>query len=140
IGTSAEHAVLARADHHDLYVRMLETQPLHGVRELNVDAEVVGIELELVALEQAAVFVDVHRQGRDVARDIQLPVPVAGRIGLEIDVCRAPREDAIFTGLVASHWGHPCASYALMDMHYNACYRSRLAPNAGICILLHFIS
>ena len=69
IGAGAEHAVLARADHHDLHLRMLEAQPLHGVGELDVDAEIVGIELELVALEQAAILVDVHGQRRDVAVD-----------------------------------------------------------------------
>ena len=82
---------------------MLEAQPLHRVGKLDIDAEIVGIQLELIALEQAAVLVDVHGQGRDIAFDIQLPVPVARRIGLEIDVLRAACEDAIF----ASHWGHP---------------------------------
>ena len=98
VGAGAEHAVLARAHHHDLHLRMLEAQPLHGVGQLDVDAEIVGIELELIALEQAAVLVDVHGQRRDVAVDRELPVPVARRIGLEIDVFRAAREHAIFTG------------------------------------------
>ena len=52
IGAGAEHARLARAQQHDLHLRMLEAQPLDRVGELDVDAEVVGIELELVALEQ----------------------------------------------------------------------------------------
>ena len=96
IGAGAEHAVLGRADHDDLHLGVLEAQPLHGVRELDVDAEIVGIEFELVALEQAAVFVDVHGQGRGVALDRELPVPVARRIGLKIDVFRPACEDAIF--------------------------------------------
>jgi hypothetical protein len=33
---------------------MLEAQPLQRVGQLDVDAEVVGIELELIALEQPA--------------------------------------------------------------------------------------
>ena len=82
---------------------MLETQPLHGVSQFDVDAEVIGIQLELIALEQPAILVDVHRQRRDVACDVQLPVPVTRRIGLEVDVFRAACEHAIF----ASHWGHP---------------------------------
>ena len=96
---------------------MLEAQPLHGVGELDVDAEIVGIQLELIALEQAAILVDVHGERRDVAFDGQLPVPVARRIGLKIDVFRAACEDAIFTGLFASH-GPPlivlriCSLYA----------------------------
>ena len=77
---------------------MLEAQPLHGIRQFDVDAEVVGIQLELVALEQAAILVDVHGERRDVAVDRQLPVPVARRIGLEIDKLCAACEDAIVAG------------------------------------------
>ena len=62
VGAGAEHAVLARAQQHHLHFGMLEAQPLHRVRKLDIDAEIVGIELELVALEQAAVLVDVHGQ------------------------------------------------------------------------------
>ena len=64
---------------------MLEAQPLHGVGELDVDAQVVGVELELIALEQAGVLVDVHDQLGDVAVEFQLPVAVARGLGLEID-------------------------------------------------------
>ena len=71
--------VLARAQQHDLHLGMLEAQPLQRVGELDIDAEVVGIELQLVAFEQAAVLVDVHGQGGDVAVDRQFPVPVARR-------------------------------------------------------------
>ena len=81
---------------------MLETQPLHGVRELDVDAEIVGIELELIALEQPAVLVDIHGQGRDIAIDGELPVPVALWIGLEIDVCGATRQHPICIGHASS--------------------------------------
>ena len=100
VGAGAEHAVLARAHHHHLHLGMFEAQPLHRVGKLDVDAEIVGIELELIALEQAGILVDVHGQRRDVAVDGELPVPVARRIGLEIDECCAACEDAIF----ASHW------------------------------------
>lgn len=100
VGAGAEHAVLARAHHHDLHLGVLEAQPLHNVRQLDVDAEVVGIQLQLIALEQAGVLVDVHGERRDVALHVQLPVPVPRRLGLEIDVFRPACEDAI----VASHW------------------------------------
>jgi hypothetical protein len=45
---------------------MFEAQPLHGVRQFDVDAEIVGIQLEQVAFEQAAIFIDVHGQRGDV--------------------------------------------------------------------------
>ena len=98
IGAGAEHPVLARAHHHDLDAGMFETQPLHRIGKLDIDAEIVGIQLELIAFEQAAILIDVHGQRRDLAVDIQLPMPVARRLGLKIDVPRATREDAIFTG------------------------------------------
>ena len=41
--------------------RMLEAQALDGVGKLDIDAEVIGVELEFVALEQRALLVDIHR-------------------------------------------------------------------------------
>ena len=79
---------------------MLEPQPLHGIGQLDIDAEIVRIQLELVAFEQPAILIDIHRQRRDVAIDGDFPVLVARRIGLEIDVFRATCENAIF----ACHW------------------------------------
>ena len=108
----------------DLDVGMLEAQPLHRVGELDVDAEIVGIQLELIALEQAAILVDIHGQRRDVALDVQLPVPVARRIGLKIDVFRAACEDAIF----ASHGATLdfLLDFDLNYMHNNACFGASL--------------
>ena len=71
-------AVLARLGARSTFhLGMLEAQPLQRVGELDIDAEIVGIELELVALEQAAVLVDVHGQLGDVAVEAQLPMPIA---------------------------------------------------------------
>ncbi len=74
---------------------MLEAQPFDRVGKLDVDAEIVGIELELVALEQAGLLIDVHHQRGDVAVEIQLPMPVPRRLGLEIDPRLAIRQRAI---------------------------------------------
>ena len=73
---------------------MLEAQPLHRVVELDIDAEIVGIELELV-VAQAAGLVDVHDQIGDVAVGLDAPMAVARRIGLIVDAvmslsCGAP--------------------------------------------------
>ena len=46
---------------------MLEADALQNVVQLDVDAQVVGVELELVAGLQAAVFVHVHGQRGDAA-------------------------------------------------------------------------
>ncbi len=69
IGAGAEHPRLARAQQDHPHSGMLEAQPLDGVGQLDVDAEIVGVELELVAFEQRALLVDVHSQRRDVAVD-----------------------------------------------------------------------
>jgi hypothetical protein len=85
IGAGAEHPRLARAQHDDAHLRMLEAQPLDGVGELDVDTEIVGVKLELIAFEQRALLVDVHGERGDVAVDRELPMAVARRRGLEID-------------------------------------------------------
>ena len=41
--------------HDALDLGVLEAQPLHGVVQLDVDAEVVGVELELVVVAQPGV-------------------------------------------------------------------------------------
>ena len=66
---------------------MLEAQPLHGVGELDVDAQIVGVELQLVAAEQPGILVDVHDELGDLAVEGELPVAIAPRLGLKVDTC-----------------------------------------------------
>jgi hypothetical protein len=65
---------------------MLEAQPLDEVVELDVDAEVVAVELELVAVDEPTLLVDVHGDDGDLAVDVVPPVSVLGRVGLERDL------------------------------------------------------
>jgi hypothetical protein len=63
---------------------VLEAHALQGVVQFHVHAEVVGVELELVAGLDAAVFVDVQRQRGDGAVAGEAPVLVlrgAGVVG-----------------------------------------------------------
>ena len=85
IGAGAEHRGLPERSSTTFTDGMLEAQPLDRVSELDIDAEVVGVELQLIALEQPALLVHVHGERGDLAVDRELPVPVARRIGLEID-------------------------------------------------------
>ena len=87
VGAGAEHAVLAGFQDHHLHFRVLEAQPLHGIGELDVDAQVVGVEFQLVAVEQSGVLVDVHDQLGHLAIELELPVAIAPRLGLEVDAC-----------------------------------------------------
>src|SRR5439155_18122089 len=99
---------------------MLEAEPLHRVGQFDIDAKIVGIQLELVAFEQPAILIDVHSQRRDLAIDLQLPMPVARRIGLKIDMPSATSEDAIFTGHGPPHL-FLAYFWLSVNMHNNAC-------------------
>ena len=46
---------------------MLEAQTFDRVSEFDVDAEVIRVEFQLIAAEQAGFLVDVHGERRDVA-------------------------------------------------------------------------
>src|SRR5204863_5409537 len=50
-----------------------------------VDADVVAVELQLVAVALARVGIDAHRERGDVARKAELPVLVATGVRLELD-------------------------------------------------------
>ena len=60
---------LSRAgDDHGAHFRVLETDAVYGVVEFDVDAQVVAIELELVAGPQAGVLVKICKRGSLPAR------------------------------------------------------------------------
>ena len=62
---------------------MGEAQALDHVGELDVDAEVVGVELQRVAGLETGALVDRHAEHGDVALQLELPVPVTRGIGRE---------------------------------------------------------
>jgi len=64
---------------------MLEAQALDGVVELDVHAEVVRVELQLVAGREPAVLPDVHGQRGDRSVESEPPVLVPGRLRSELD-------------------------------------------------------
>ena len=88
IGAGAEDALLARLQHHGLHLRTLEAHALDDVGQLDVDAEVVGIQLQLIAFEQAAILVDIHEEVGDRPVIVHAPMAIARRIDLEIDGLR----------------------------------------------------
>jgi hypothetical protein len=109
----AEHPRLAGADHDSAHLRVFEVQPLDGVRKLDVDTEIVGVELELITFEQRALLVDVQKQGRDIAVDLELPMPIARRLGLEID----PRPAVSQRTLGGMGVGHSSVSLVCIIIH-----------------------
>ena len=77
VGARAEDAI-ARAGHdHRADLGVLETDALERVVQLDIDAEVVRVELELVTLADARILRDVHCKARDAAVDGELPVAIA---------------------------------------------------------------
>jgi hypothetical protein len=64
---------------------VLEAQALDGVGQLDVHAEVVGVELELVAVGERGVLPHVHRERGDGPRNAQPPVVVTLRRSLEVN-------------------------------------------------------
>jgi hypothetical protein len=85
VGARAEHLLQPVGDHHGADLGVLEAQPLDGVVQLDVDAEVVGVQLEVVAGDQAAVLVGAQHDPRGLAVDLQGEVPVGGGMGVERD-------------------------------------------------------
>ena len=85
VRAGAEHAVQGAGQHDAAHLGVLEAQALDRVEELDVDAEVVRVQLELVVAAQAPAGVDGEAQGRDVALDVQLPVAVLVGVGLEVE-------------------------------------------------------
>ncbi len=92
IGAGTEHPRLGRAQLHHPHRRMLEPNALERIGQLDVDAEVIGIELELVAFEQPALLVHVHGERRDGAVDGERPMAIARRLGRKIDPAQSIRE------------------------------------------------
>jgi hypothetical protein len=61
VGAGGEYASLRARKHDRANLGMLEPNPLQGVVQLDVDAEVVRVELQSIAGPQTTGFVDVHR-------------------------------------------------------------------------------
>ena len=81
----AEDAVLQARDDDGAHLRVLEADAIERIAQFDVDAEVVAVELQLVAGADAAVLGDVHGEPGHLAFDAQLPVPVRRRLGAEVN-------------------------------------------------------
>ena len=84
VGAGAEDAVLGAGDDDRAHLRVLEADAVQRIGELDVDAEVVAVELELVAGADAAVLVEVGDERCHRPFEAQLPVAVAVGVGLVV--------------------------------------------------------
>ncbi len=113
VRAGAENPVLGARHHHAANFGMLEADPLHGVVQLDIDAQVVRVELEFVAVAHAAVLGHVENERRHRSFEAKLPVSISGRLGSVIDVQ--------FAGHGSSK-NCPAAGIPVPDMQNNAVY------------------
>ena len=85
IGARAEDAVLATGDDDGLDFRVLKANAVQGVMQLHVHAQVIAVELELVAGANATVFGNVELHAGDIALHFKRPVTVLAWLGAVID-------------------------------------------------------
>ena len=83
VGAGAEDPVPVGGQDDTPDFRVLEAEALDSVVQLDVHAQIVGIELELVAWLQRMVFLDRHGQPCEASLEGELPVEVPARLGLE---------------------------------------------------------
>ena len=76
VGAGTEDSFLEAGDDDRAHLGMLEANPLDRIGQFDVDAKVVGVQLEPVVGREAGIFLHVHRQRRDSAIEGQLPVPI----------------------------------------------------------------
>ncbi len=83
VGPRAEDAVLGAADHEGADLGVLEADTLDRVRQLDVDSQVVAVGLQGIPGPERPVLLDVHDEPGQRGFDLELPVDVPGRMGLE---------------------------------------------------------
>jgi hypothetical protein len=59
--------------------RMFEPNPLNSIRQLDIDAKIIGVELEFVAFIQSLVFLDIHGKCGDRTLNLEFPMVVLFR-------------------------------------------------------------
>ena len=65
---------------------MLEAQALHGVVELDIDADIVGIQLQFVVAELGSGLVYIHFQARNGTVSAYGPVSIPLRMSPKIQL------------------------------------------------------
>ncbi len=76
IRAGAEDPFLEAGDDDRMDLWMLESETLHGVRQLDIDSEIVRVQFEAVVVRKAAIFLNVHGQRRDRAVQAELPMTI----------------------------------------------------------------
>src|SRR5262245_30706790 len=85
VSARAEDSGLKTSQHDNLHFGMFESNALNSISQLDIDAEVIGVEFEFVAFIERFVFLDIHGKGGPSPVDIQFPVAILFRRRLKID-------------------------------------------------------
>jgi len=85
IGAGTKNLFFCARHHYGTHLRVLEADAADGIVQLDVNAQVVAVELELVAGAKTGVFVKIRLQGGHRAIEIKFPVFVPGWGGLVFD-------------------------------------------------------
>ena len=64
---------------------MFEADALQGVVQFDIDAQIVGVQLQLVPGPDTPILFCIHNQGGDRSIEPELPVLVARRMSLKIN-------------------------------------------------------
>jgi hypothetical protein len=83
VRAGAEYPLLAAGEDDRADLGVFEADPLQGIVQFDVDAKIIGIELQAIARTDARVFVDFHGERRHRTVDSQAPVPVARGMRIE---------------------------------------------------------
>ena len=88
VNAGAEQALLGAGEDDDAHRGVLEADAVERVGQLDIDAEIVGVELELVTGRETALFRHVELQRGDRPLGREFPMTVASGIGVEVDQAR----------------------------------------------------
>ena len=89
-----------------LHLGVLEAQPLDDVVQLDVDAEVVRVQLQLVVVAKPGIRCHRHRHGGDRSIECDPPVPVRLRVRTETD------------RLLSGHFSHLSVRSRYIALHW----------------------
>ena len=82
VGAGAKHFFFGAGHHHGTHFGVLKADAIDRIIELNVYAQVVTVQLELVAGTQTCVFINVNSECRHGTIERQFPMFVGRWVGL----------------------------------------------------------
>ena len=108
VGPRAKHLFFGAGKHYAAHFGVLKADAVDRVVQLDVHAQVIAVEFELVAGAQARVFVKVGAQRGHGAVERQLPMAVAAGLGLVIHTGGRSHRGGEVIGFSNGHLSNSC--------------------------------